>query len=343
MCTAHTHGVGQLTGQLVHIHLNTLGTGTVNGVHKGAGNQYGVCAKGQRLKYIHTRADAAIHQNLAAAIDGLRNFRQNFCCGGHLVQNAPAVVGNHDRRSTGFHRLLRAACRHDALDDERNLGIRNNAAQLLHRFAAGGRVQVLQKRQTGGVNVHGNGKRAGGTHQGHLFCNRPGIPRLYGWNAKPGIGFYCLAGTHHNRGIGAVTGESQDPGIVAGGNQNIIVLQVGVLGAVMQLHGTHRPGKNRDAVTVAEHFQRGVRLTRFANGVHVHPHVLPCAVIADGNITHALGTGTRHRVAAGTPITHRARFAGPHLATRCSKYFVIRHGRLLLCGGKSRSVYSLPL
>ena len=128
-------------------------------------------------------------------------------------------------------------------DDERNLGIRNNAAQLLHRFAAGGRVQVLQKRQTGGVNVHGNGKRAGGTHQGHLFCNRPGIPRLYGWNAKPGIGFYRLAGTHHNRGIGAVTGESQDPGIVAGRNQNIIVLQVGVLGAVMQLHGTHRPGK----------------------------------------------------------------------------------------------------
>ena len=85
MCTAHTHGVGQLTGQLVHIHLNTLGTGTVNGVHKGAGNQYGVCAKGQRLKYIHTRADAAIHQNLAAAIDGLRNFRQNFCCGGHRL------------------------------------------------------------------------------------------------------------------------------------------------------------------------------------------------------------------------------------------------------------------
>ena len=45
--------------------------------------------------------------------------------------------------------------------------------------------------------------------------------------------------------------------------------------------------------------------------------------------------GIENAIAAGTPITHRARFAGPHLATRCSKYFVIRHGRLLLCGGKA--------
>lgn len=171
----------------------------------------------------------------------------------------------------------------------------------------------------------------------------PGIPRLYGWNAKPGIGFYRLAGTHHNRGIGAVTGESQDPGIVAGRNQNIIVLQVGVLGAVMQLHGTHRarqkPGCGNCGRT-------------FPAWCPAHPirKWCPCSPARSAmrcNCGWQHHPRPWHRDPAPCcgrhAITHRARFAGPHLATRCSKYFVIRHGRLLLCGGKSRSVCSLPL
>ena len=37
----------------------------------------------------------------------------------------------------------------------------------------GGRGQVLQEGQTGGVDIHGNGDGIGGLHQRHLLTDQP--------------------------------------------------------------------------------------------------------------------------------------------------------------------------
>ena len=66
VCAAHLHGVGQLTGQLVDVALDALGTATVDSRDEGAADEHAVRAQCQCLENVHTGADAAVHQDLDA-------------------------------------------------------------------------------------------------------------------------------------------------------------------------------------------------------------------------------------------------------------------------------------
>ena len=81
------------------------------------------------------------------------------------------------------------------------------------------------------------------------------------------------------------------------------------------LDGAHRSGKDRDAETVAEQFQCSVRSTASTDGIHVDADILPCAIVADGDIPNSFCAGTRKGVPAGPAVTDGANFAGAHLAS----------------------------
>ena len=56
-------------------------------------------------------------------------------------------------------------------------------------------------------------------------------------------------------------------------------------------------------------FGMGVRGAALAQGVHVHANVGPLIIIADGRVTHALGTGAGDLVFAGHTVAHGAGLA----------------------------------
>ena len=77
----------------------------------------------------------------------------------------------------------------------------------------------------------------------------------------------------------------------------------------MQVHGTHRARKEGVGKRLAEQLHMGVRGAALAQGVHVHADVGPLIIIADGRVTHALGTGAGDLVFAGHAVAHRAGLA----------------------------------
>ena len=116
MRAAHLHGVGQLTGQLVDVALDTLGTAAVDSRDEGAADEHAVRTQCQCLEDIHTGADAAVHQDLdAGTLESRGDLRQDFGGGGTLVEDAAAVVGYHDGGGTGLLGLEGALDGHDAL------------------------------------------------------------------------------------------------------------------------------------------------------------------------------------------------------------------------------------
>ena len=103
VCTAHLHGIGQLTGQLVDVALDALGAAAVDSRDEGAADEHAVRAQCQCLEDVHAGADAAVHQDLdAGTLEGCGDLRQDFGSGRTLVEDAAAVVGYHDGGGTGL-------------------------------------------------------------------------------------------------------------------------------------------------------------------------------------------------------------------------------------------------
>ena len=163
MRTAHLHGVGQLTGQLINVALHAFLAAAIHSRDERAADQHAVCTQCQCFEHIHTGADAAVHQDLhAGALEGCCDLRQHLGSGRALIQHAAAVVGHHDSSRTGFLCLQCAFNGHNALDDEGALGQLDDLGKLCHALAACGRSHVLQEGQTGCVHIHGHGKAAAG-------------------------------------------------------------------------------------------------------------------------------------------------------------------------------------
>ena len=200
-----------------------------------------------------------------------------------------------------------------------------NLLQLLHGLAARGRVKVLQKRQPCGVNVHSQRKASGLAGHCHLLRHGRVVPRLDGRDARAAAGGDGSGRALHDLGVRAVPGKGGDAGRRTGGDQNVIVVKVVVFVAVVQRHGTHRPGKEGVLKGAAKDAERGVRLKIFVDRVHVQPHIAPGVKVADRNRAAALGTGAGDRAAAGAAVADRAGMAGAHLAARGFKNFFIGH------------------
>ena len=227
--TAHLHGVGQLTGQLVDVALDAFLAAAVDSRDEGAADEDAVGTQSQRLEDIDAGADAAVHEDLdAGALEGGSDLRQDLGGGGALVEDAAAVVGHHDGSGTGLLGLQRAPDGHDALDDEGPLGQLNDLGQLGHALAACRRSHVLEEGQAGGVHVHGHGKAAAGLGLRHLLLNGVDVPRLDGGHAAA-VGIADGLGGHgHDVGVGAVAGEGGDAALGAGPHQHVVVGHVGV-------------------------------------------------------------------------------------------------------------------
>ena len=131
---------------------------------------------------------------------------------------------------------------------------------------------------------------------GHRACARDGQYALL--NVVAGTGAADAGG----RRLRAVTA------LGAGGDQDVVILQIRKLVAVVELDRPHRTGKNGQIVGLAEEREAGVHRAVFADGIHVQAHVLPGIVVSGGHGSGALGARTGHGVFAGPAIANRTGF-----------------------------------
>ena len=125
-------------------------------------------------------------------------------------------------------------------------------------------------------------------------------------------------------------GEGSDAGLGAGGNQDVVVLQVIVLVAVVLGDGAHGGRKHRDVHFLTEQSEGGVHRLIFADGVHVHTQLLPLLVVTDKAGADALGAGAGHGILAGQTVAGGAGFAvGAHAGAGLIEYFFVCHDDLL--------------
>ena len=242
------------------------------------------------------------------------------------------MVGDHDAAGAGLQGLQRAVDGHDTLEDEGLTGHSGDLLQLLHRLAAGGRGQVFQEGQTGGVNVHGDGEGIGSLHQFHLLPDGVHVPGLHGGHAAAAVLFQGLGSGLHDGGVGAVAGEGGDTGLGAGGHQDVVVGQVVVLVAVVELHGAHGSGEHGQGHLVAEQLKGGIHGLVLADGVHVYAQLLPLLVVADEAGADALGAGAGDGVLAGQAVAGGAGLAvGAHAGPGVCQDLLICHMSFLRC------------
>ena len=234
------------------------------------------------------------------------------------------MVGHHNARRTGLHSLFRTLGRHDAFQDKGHPGFVGDLLQLLHRFAARGRGQVLQKGQARRINVHRQRKAAGLPCHRHFLGDGRIIPRLDGGDAEAAVGRNGRRCALHHLGVGAVAGKGGNARSRAGWHQDGIIIHIVVLVAVVQRHSAYRPGKERIFERTAKQLQTGIRGKILVDGVHVQPHAAPGVKVADRHRAAALGTRAGDVAAAGAAVAHGAGMAGAHLpAGRLQQFFVI--------------------
>ena len=310
MCAAHLHGIGQLTGQLVDVALDALGTAAVDSRDEGAADEHAVRAQCQCLENVHTGADAAVHQDLdAGTLEGRGDLRQDFGGSRTLVEDAAAVVGYHDGGGTGLLGLESTLDGHDALDDEWTLGQLDDLSQFGHALAAGRRRHILEEGQAGGIHVHCHGEAAAGLGLCHLLLDGVDVPGLDGRHAAA-IGIADGLGGHgHNVRIGAVAGKGSNTALGAGAHQHVVVGHVGVDVGVVEVHRAHRAGEKGVLEAATEQLHVGVGSAVLAEGIHVHTDVGPLIIIADSGIAHALCAGAGDLILAGHAVAHRAGLA----------------------------------
>ena len=135
-----------------------------------------------------------------------------------------------------------------------------------------------------------------------------------------------LGGSLHDGGVHTVAGEGQNTGLGAGGDQKIVVGEIGELVPVVELHSAHGSGKDGQIHLVTEEVIRGVHGEIVADGVHIDTQLLPLLIVADGAGADALGTGAGHGVFAGKTVAGGAGFAqGTHAGAGICQNFLIRH------------------
>ena len=236
------------------------------------------------------------------------------------------MVGNNDGGSTGLGCSKSTLDGHDTFDDKRLPGLLNNLVKLQGGLASCGRSKTLKERKTCCIDIHGNRKGSGLLDHAELLLKRVNVPGLDRGNASAVI---CLDGSGCSLdyvGIGAVAREGNDACICSGGNQNVIVLDVVVLIAVVELYCADGACHHRDAKILSEEAEGGIRLLVLCDGIHVDTDLLPGFVVADGNVSDSLGSGTRHDAAAGTAVADGTGFAEGAAAGPCVfKYFLICH------------------
>ena len=328
MHAAHGHRVAQLAADLFDVGCHALRAVAVDHRHEWAADEHGVRAECQRLEHVRAGADAAVDENLHAAAHSVGNLRQDLGAGRRLTEHAAAVVGHDDCRSARLGGLLRAAHGHDALDDERHAGIADDLRELLHGLAAGRRRHILQEGEARAVNVHGDGLAAAGSGQIELFKNQFLIPRLDRRHADAAC---CADGFHRaleHGSVHTVAGEGGDAAVGTGVDEDAVILAVGVLFAVVQLHRAERGREKRIAVHGAE--QLHSRIDRFirADGVHVDADLLPGVEVADKAAAGRFGAGAGDLVAAGFAVADRAGLAVRPDAGACAveNLFVLHEG-----------------
>jgi len=138
-------------------------------------------AERERAENVRARADAAVDEDLHAIPHRVRDLGQDVRSRGTAGQHAPTVVRDDDGRRAGLHSLLRAAHRHDTLEDHGHLRIAAQFAQLRDRLAAGvgaGRLQVRQARR-GGHSEHAGGHVAGAVWPDIFPARDRGAHRLF--------------------------------------------------------------------------------------------------------------------------------------------------------------------
>ena len=131
-CAAHGHRTLELGDYLVHVDLEALLALGVDEGNDGSADQNTVSAQCQSLEHIDTRADTAVDEYLDFAVDRLDDIGQDLGGCGGVALNSAAVVRYDDSVGTGldcFHCTLNS---HDALDDKRHLGMRNDLTHLLN-------------------------------------------------------------------------------------------------------------------------------------------------------------------------------------------------------------------
>ena len=214
------------------------------------------------------------------------------------------MVGYHNGAGPGLQGLLGAANGHDALDDKGLFGVVNDLAQLLHGFAACRGGQPLQEGQARRVDVHGHGHRVRLAHGVQLGKHRLHVPGLHRGNARAAGGGNGVQRSLHHGGVGAVAGEGGDARLGAGGHQNVVIGQIVVFIPIVELHGSHRGGKNRRGKRPAKHGEGGVDGGVFADGVHVDAHLLPLLIVAQHGGGGTLAAGAGDLGAAGHAVAH---------------------------------------
>ena len=155
-----------------------------------------------------------------------------------------------------------------------------------------------------------------------IFCRmvsrfQVDIPGLDGGHAAAVVLFQCPGRRLDHGGVGAVAGKGGDARAGTGGHQNVIIGQVVVLVAVVQLHGAHRRGKHGQGHLLAEEIIAGVHGHVLTDGVHVHAQLLPLLIVADEAGADSLGAGAGHGVLAGHAVAHGTGLAvGSHTGPR---------------------------
>ena len=74
----------------------------------------------------------------------------------------------------------------------------------------------------------------------------------------------------------------------------------------MKVHCAHRASKKWISEFLSENLQAGVHRAVLTERVHLYPDFPPFLVIANGRVTLALGTRTRHGIFAGPAVADRA-------------------------------------
>ena len=241
------------------------------------------------------------------------------------------MVGHHDPCRSRLQGLPGPLDGHDPLEEEGDPGVLHDLPQLGHRLGAGGRGEPLEEGQAGGVDVHGEHLGPGGLGLVQLGEQGVPVPGLHRGDPLAPVGPDGLGGGGEDGGVGAVAGEGGDPGLDAGGDQDLVILLVGELVAVMELHRAHRTGEDGQVVGLAEERAAGVHRAVGADRVHIQADVLPGVVVPDGHRPRPLGPRAGHGVPAGPAVADRTGFAVRTAAGPGSgQDLLIRHGRSLL-------------
>ena len=198
--------------------------------------------------------------------------------------------------------------------------------QLRHGLAAGRRHPVAEEGQTGGIDVHGDGHGIGGQGQVQLLHQGLPVPGLHRRHTAALLGPDGLRGALHHRRVHTIAGEGHDACLSTGRQQQPVIGQIVVLISVVQLHGSHGSRHHRQGQPVAEEVEGCIGGTILADGIQIHPQLLPLLVVPGKAGAGALGAGAGDGILTRLSVTHGTRLAvGSHAGAGVFQNFLIFH------------------